>query len=151
MSKIDFSSYSDTPLRLRAYDEFIDGVYPAFDSDDALVLLRKQVDCLILDCANFSDTWFGLEIKLPRDFRALSLRMRAYPMAEFYPRVYHSNGTVDLLNVEISDAPFDLTFSREHLRGAGLPEGAIDVKLALLVPSSNWFVLGLHDLEITHA
>ena len=147
--------FGTTQTVVPPYQDIGDGVVlaydkAAFESGTVAQVRSDHGHSVIIDCQGFQDQWFGLEITLGDEFEEVQMRLRTYPATHFYPRVYYGGGQQDLTKVEVSTDAFDLRFTWEHLQAAGVPENAKNIKLALLVPSSEWFVLELLKLEVSH-
>lgn len=153
MNNLNFDGFTTTPQKIPPYEEIGDGVVLAYDKHafqkgTFARVHRAGPASLIIDCHGFKDQWFGLEIALGDSFKNVQMRLRAYPAAYFYPRVYFAGGQRDLVKVECSSEPFDLNFTSDHIRNVGVPENATNKKLSLLVPSADWFVLDMQKLEV---
>lgn len=155
MNKLNFDAFTTDPIDVAPYKEIGEGIVLAYDKVAYKNGTVAQARCgkagsLIVDCKGFAHQWFGLEMTLGDSFDEVYLQMRTYPFSHFYPRIYFGTGQRDLAKVETSTDVFDLRFTRDHFRAAEVLDTAKNVKISLLVPSSDWFVFELFKLEVKH-
>lgn len=160
MSKLFFDQYGTEPELVLPYQEIGVGVILAYDRKASiagtLASVRKisdeaDTEFLAIDGLNFLDNWFGIEFGLGDRFRSAKIQLKGYPARQVYPKVYFDGGSVDMNPLEISESVTELNFSATHMRFAGLPEGGQNLRLALMVPSCEWFVVGLYSVEVVYA
>lgn len=167
MSELHFDKFGSEGELLRPYDEIGVGLRVCYAqgaiSRLALAAGRKSEAWdergelqryIIVDANNFTiDDWFALEIWWPDDCHTLEMRMRAYPCTHFNQRLYfnnddHDGQAVDLPQIAATDSFFTYVFHKEDLyRNNGLPRSAHNLRINLMVPASEWFVLGIMSLK----
>ena len=163
MQILDPKEFSIEQEAVVPYAPIVNGFYVAFDkkavSQGSSVSLRKELllfgdeglkPALVLDGANFSDTWCAFEFGLTKNFRHLKMAMRTFPMQRFFPRLYHFGETHDFDDQDVSDIGSTLCFERALIddRLDGKFEGGT---LALMLPNALWFSIAIFDLEIANA
>tara|TARA_R110002096_G_scaffold113077_1_gene245971 strand:- start:44399 stop:44881 length:483 start_codon:yes stop_codon:yes gene_type:complete len=160
MSALFFDQFSDEPVLIKPYESIGDDVVLAYDRDalknGTMSSVRQIVDAvgqpfLAIDGLNFADQWFGLEINLGNNFRAAKVTLKTYPARQIYPKVYFDGGFLDMSTLEVGEEVTEVNFTARHMAQAGLIDGAQDLRLSLMVPSCDWFAIGLYGVKIIHA
>jgi hypothetical protein len=160
MSALYFDQFSDEAELVQPYQAIGDDVVLAYDRDalsmGTMASVRNLVDeagvrFLAIDGLNFEEQWFGLEFDLGDNFKSAKISLKTYPARQIYPKVYFDGGSMDLNTLEIGEEVIELNFSALHMTQSGLLKGAKNLRLSLMVPSRDWFVVGLYGAKITHA
>jgi hypothetical protein len=160
MSSLFFDQFDDEPVLVKPYENIGDDVVVAYDhhvvSAGTMASVRKLSDemgkpFLAIDGLNFAHEWFGLEINLGDNFKTAKVTLKTYPARQIYPKVYFDGGSLDMNTLEVGEEIVDVSFSARHMAQAGLIKGATGLRLSLMVPSSEWFAVGLYGVKITHA
>ena len=160
MSALFFNEFSDEPELVLPYQPIGDDVALAYDraalTSGTTASVRRILDAsgvsfLAIDGLNFDDEWFGLEFDLGEGFKSAKISMKTYPARQVYPKIYYEGGSVDLNTLEVGEEVVELNFGAAHMTQSGLPKDAKNLRLSLMVPNGDWFVVGLYGVKITHA
>jgi len=160
MGALYFDQFSNEPELVQPYQPVGDDVVLAYDRDalamGTMASVRNLVDevgvrFLAIDGLNFEEQWFGLEFDLGEGFKSAKISLKTYPARQIYPKIYFDGGSMDLNTLEIGEEVVELNFSAMHMAQSGLPKGAKSLRLSLMIPSRDWFVVGLYGVKITHA
>ena len=99
------------------------------------------------------DDWFGLEIDLPDAAHDIALTARNYPSYRLFPRLHFEEaggrtGHIDLPDVAASGAfATRILSARLWADHPGITE-ARNLRLTLLIPSTQWFVMEIQEIRI---
>lgn len=132
------------------YDSIKSGTVASVRRERLMKNQREKAECLIIDGINFQESWFGLEIALPENFKKVTLKMRAYPSDYLYPKVFYDGGEHELMSVTATSKPFTHHFSMMHLEMTGLPKDAKNPRLTMFVPNAQWFSLALFEVRMRY-
>ena len=160
MSALFFDKFSEEPELVMGYQPIGENVVLAYDRDairqGTMASVRNIKDetgvrFLAIDGLNFAEEWFGLEFDLGENFKSAKVSLKTYPARQIYPKIYFHGGSMDLNTLEVGEEVIELNFSIAHMVLSGLPKDAKNLRLSLMVPSRDWFVVGLYGVKITHA
>lgn len=167
MTELYFDKLTNEPELIRPWGEIGVGIRLCYDEAAlnrlSVASVRKSSavnengdECpyVIVDGTNFTkDDWFNIEIWWPDDCQKLEMRLRAYPCTYFSQRFYfnhndHDGQYVDLPVVATSDSFFNHVIYKEDLhRSNGVPRDAHNFRLNLMVPTGDWFALGVMSID----
>ena len=160
MSALFFDKFSEEPELVMGYQSIGDNVVLAYYRDAirhvTMASVRNIKDetgvrFLAIDGLNFAEEWFGLEFDLGENFKSAKVSLKTDPARQIYPKMYFDGGSMDLNTLEVGEEVIELNFSIAHMVLSGLPKDAKNLRLSLMVPSRDWFVVGLYGVKITHA
>jgi len=160
MGTLFFDKFSDEPELTLPYQSIGDGVALAYDRKGpkagtlaSVRALKDETDTefLAIDCLNFADQWFGLEVDLGDQLSEVNVTLKIYPGRHIYPKVYYDGGSLDLNTIQAGEKPASCRFTVDHLAISGLPEDAKNLRLSLMVPCQDWFTVGLYEVEVRNA
>jgi hypothetical protein len=159
MSALFFDQFSDDPELVLPYQAIGDDVALAYERSalnmETMASVRNSVDeagvrFLAIDALNFENQWFGLEFDLGANFKSAKISLKTYPARQVYPKIYFNGGSMDLNTLEVGEEVVELNFGIAHMILSGLPKDAQNLRLSLMVPSRDWFVVGLYGVKISH-
>ena len=160
MTNLYFDQFASDPELVLPYQEIGDQVVLAYDraslAAGTMASVRGLTDeagrsFLAIDCLNFDDEWFGLELALGERFKSATVEMKLYPGHQVYPKIYYDGGSLDLKTLQISQHVTQLKFSMLHFEQLGLPANAKNLRLSIMMPCCDWFVVGVYMVNVTHA
>ena len=160
MAQFDPNSFSKDPSLVFPYEEICDGFSVGFDRETikngTTVSARTETliydsqspkPALVLDGANFKDSWSALEFQIAEEFQSLKFNARFFPMQQLFPRFYCGGDTYDFDIINVSDIGGEVRFERSDL-GDPFPGAGT---LAFLLPTALWFSIALFELELNNA
>lgn len=156
-SRLDFLKFK-TETKLTTDVWLGRGVRFGFDPNTTMNLMAVRennngIDRLIIRGSNRQENdWIGLEIDVSDQCRYLDVTFRYAPAEKIYLRIYYKMEGKDFwLDEPDRVAPTNygtMHFSKERwMNIINKTSGITDWRLTLLLPSNNWFAMGLQEIR----